>query len=211
MMSYEEIAELVFDYISVWYDAPAEDYFYQWAWEQIEDELATDNPAEARVYAATLVYIYVELCYYVCDENYCEDAWYQMDEFTDSDVAVPLGFLCGAAGLDCPEDMGEAMRLLVRENHERVVEALGRCDTTTLLTAFHASYAKPKRMVVDEDGDETEADMIEDFESFCRYVDDDDYRAQDVGGMSVSRYEAASLWWENGAEMLDVPTDGDEE
>lgn len=34
---------------------------------------------------------------------------------------------------------------------------------------------------------------------------------QDDGGMSVSRYEAASMWWESGAEMLEVETDGDGE
>ena len=212
MTEFSEVEDL-FSRSTVWVDSIPELYFFRWAWERISPVLNTDG-ADAALDALTLAYVYRELCYYVCDQNFHEDFWDTIGEFVgDDEMLTPLavGFLCGrdAGGDgDCPEDATEAMHFLVRGNHERIVAALSSKDDTELLMAFHASRANPVR-VVDEDGKEAEADMISDYDSFCRYVNDADFRAEDTGGMDLEECQAAYAWWTNGAEMLEARTDSD--
>lgn len=211
MIAYEDVKDAVFDEVLVWSDSSAESDFYRWAWEKISPALDTDDPVEARLQAVALAYVYAELCFYVCDQNFYEDLWDRLAEFVDEDMDLSLGFMCGKlGGEDCPDGEEEAVRILVRANHERVVTALRSIDTMTLLTAFRASYAMPQRRAIDADGDEIEEPLIETYADFCRYVDDDDFRDEDICGMSVSDYEAAYGWWESGAEMLDARTASDE-
>lgn len=213
MTNFEDVETILYE-STVWVNTDAEMFFYRWAWSKLETALNEDNPVQAALDALTLVYVYRELCYYVCDQNFHEDFWDTIGEFVGEDeMLTPLsvGFLCGrdAGGdIDCPEDETEAMHFLVRGNHERIVSALSSKGDTELLTAFHASRANPVR-TVEEDGEEVEAEMIADYDSFCRYVNDADFRDEDTAGMDLEEYQAAYAWWMGGAEMLEARTNGD--
>jgi len=206
MTSYDEIAPVVFDNVTVWADGDGEKFFYRWVWEKIAPTLDSDGPVMVRVVAAIVAYIYAELCWLVCDQNFYEDLWDRMDEFVDVDDALTLGFLCGQEGgadADCPEDIVEAFRTLFRSNYDRVVRAMKTINEMDLLTAFHASCQRPIHIVVDDDGDEVEEDLVTDFASFCRYVSDADFRNDEVNSMSLDEYAPAYEWWGEGAEMLE--------
>lgn len=209
MTEFVEVED-VFRRSTVWVDSEVELFFYRWAWSKLGQALNENDLAKAILDAITLTYIYQELCYYVCDQNFYEDLWDQLGEFVGDPLTdFQLGFLYGkvsADGEECPDDNDEVIRELLRNNHRRVVGALSSSmkSDLELLTAFHASHAKPLKTVEDEDGDEDEVEMIEDFDSFCRYVDDPDFRDGDVCGMALSEYEGAYDWWTNGAEMLEV-------
>lgn len=209
MTPYEMVAPL-FDRSTVWVDVEKELFFYRWAWSKLGQALNEDDPAKAILDAITLAYVYQELCYYVCDQNFYEDLWDQLGEFVGDPLTdFQLGFLYGkvsAEDEECPDDSEKVIRELLRGNYRRVVGALSSSmkNDLELLTAFHASCAKPIKTVVDENGDEGEVEMIEDFDSFCRYVDDSDFSDKDICGMDLSEYQGAYEWWTNGAEMLEA-------
>jgi len=213
MTSYEEVAPVIFDNVTVWVDSDVEKFFYRWVWEKIAPTLDTDDPTMACVEAAIVAYVYAELCWLVCDQNFYEDLWDQMDEFSDEVDALGLGFLCGQEGgadAECPESCTDAFQTLFRSNYARVLKAMKSINEMDLLTAFNASCRKPVHIVVDDDGDEIEEDLVTDYASFCRYVSDADYRDDEINGMSLDEYAPAYEWWGNGAEMLEVRTASDE-
>ena len=214
MITFDDISD-VFDGKTVWSNDRNEMYFYRWAWERIADPKSYDT-AQAVIDAATLIYAYQELCYHVCDQNFYEDLWYLLGDFTehvDLLSEFELGYLCGQVLTnddERPDDDTEAMQILVRNNHEWIASSLFAGNQIEVLTAFYASYANPQRVKIDEDGDEIEFDLITSYEDFCRYVSDENFRNQEIGGATQSEFQTAYEWISSGAEMLEARSEGND-
>ena len=202
----------VFQRSTVWVNADVEMFFYQWAWDIVIKKLNVVDLNQATVDALTLVHVFHELIYYVSGENFYEDDWDSVcDCFEDELIVIEpmeLGFMCGRIaedGDESPSDGKEALHWLIRNNHSRIVSALNAVEEIDLLTAVWASMGHAVRNTYDEAGNVSgEEEMIKTYEDFCRYVSDDDFRADDVAGAVMSDVEAAYEWWTNGAEMLEV-------
>jgi len=214
MIPYDEIAFDVFDNGCVWADDIVEGYFYRWTWERIAPILDAGDVDAARVDAVTLAYVYDELCYLIRDENFHEVLWERMGEFAPEEEDDYLEYSeddedceedddCDSEAEDEYADAEDRIRERVIANHGRVVEALRSVGAMNVLLAFHASCAKPRRIEMEEDGEEYEDELVWDYESFCRYVADADYRAGEINGMAIEEYAAAYEWLESGAEMLE--------
>lgn len=200
----------VFQHSTVWVNADVEMFFYQWAWNVVVKKLNVLNLNQATVDALTLVYVCHELIYYVSGENFYDDDWDSVCECFEDKLLViepmELGFMCGRIaedGGESPSDEKEALHWLMRHNHSRIVSALKSVDEFDLFTAVWVSMGHAVRNTYDESGNVSgEEEMIKTYEDFCRYVSDDDFRANDVAGAEMSDMEAAYEWWTNGAEML---------
>ena len=208
MIEFEEIDDL-FSAWTVWSDDRLEMFFYRWAWDLIVDK-ESFNYFKALVDAATLIYVYQELCYYICGENFYADLWDMIGEFAERTDLLPESERDRPCGLilskdeDCPCDDTEAMQILVRSNHRRVVAALFEGSVIDVLTAFYASYANPQKAEIDKDGNEIEHDLIMSYYDFCRYVSDENFRNQEIGGSTRSEFQAAYDWIVHGAEMVET-------
>lgn len=200
----------VFQRSTVLANTDVEMFFYQWAWNVVVKKLNVVDLNQATVDALTLVHVCHELIYYVSGENFYDDDWDSVCDCFEDELLViepmELGFMCGRIaedGDESPSDEKEALHWLIRNNHSRIVSALNSVDEIDLLTAVWASMGHTVRNTYDESGNVSgEEEMIKTYEDFCRYVSDDEFRADDVAGAAMADVEAAYEWWTNGAEML---------
>ena len=200
----------VFQRSTVLANTDVEMFFYQWAWNVVVKKLNVVDLNQATVDALTLVHVCHELIYYVSGENFYDDDWDSVCDCFEDELLViepmELGFMCGRIaedGDESPSDEKEALHWLIQNNHSRIVSALNSVDEIDLLTAVWASMGHTVRNTYDESGNVSgEEEMIKTYEDFCRYVSDDEFRADDVAGAAMADVEAAYEWWTNGAEML---------